>query len=353
MGIFNNVLRADQTLFKSEESLAPEFVPKLLPFREGEQKRIASCIAPLLNNRNGRNAFIVGAPGIGKTAACKHILRELEEESDEIHTIYINCWQRNTTYKILLGICEELNYAFTQNKKTDELSKIAAEIINKKAAVLVFDELDKCDDHDFLYTLLEDLYKKSIICITNYRSALLNLDERIKSRLIPEILNFKEYNAQETHHILKERTTYAFFDGVWTSPLLQRVADKTTQLKDIRTGLFLLKEAGLQAEETQAKQVTDTHIQTALTKLDQFTIKSSADLEEDEQFILSLVKESPGKKIGDLYRLYQSKGGKSSYKTFQRRISKLGEGHYVSLEKTHTGGTTTIVNKKITDYTPP
>jgi len=54
--------------------------------------------------------------------------------------------------------------------------------------------------------------------------------------------------------------------------------------------------------------------------------------------------------MGDLFKLYQKKGGKLSYKTFQRKIAKLDEGKFIQLTRTHAGGTTTIVEKKLTDF---
>ncbi|MDO8661178.1 MAG: hypothetical protein Q7K43_04770, partial [Candidatus Woesearchaeota archaeon] len=74
MGLFDNVLAAGESIFKNEEALEPDFVPKLLPYRDQQQHALASCIKPLLQDRNGRNAFVFGAPGIGKTAAVKWVL---------------------------------------------------------------------------------------------------------------------------------------------------------------------------------------------------------------------------------------------------------------------------------------
>ncbi len=89
----------------------------------------------------------------------------------------------------------------------------------------------------------------------------------------------------------------------------------------------------------------------AIVKLENFSIKSSAELEEDARFILSIVKEHSGKKIGELYEVYQKKGGKHTYKTFQRKIAELDKGNFVSAKKqTGTGGNTTIVEKKLTDF---
>ena len=42
MGVFDNILHADQTLFKNVEALDFDFVPKIIPYREEQQRRIAS-----------------------------------------------------------------------------------------------------------------------------------------------------------------------------------------------------------------------------------------------------------------------------------------------------------------------
>jgi cell division control protein 6 len=94
MTLFKDMLGSDESLFKNELALDYSFLPKLLPHRENQQKYLATCIKPLLMGKNGRNLFVYGAPGIGKTAALRFILNELEEETEEVIPIYINCWQK-------------------------------------------------------------------------------------------------------------------------------------------------------------------------------------------------------------------------------------------------------------------
>lgn len=351
MGIFDDVLRADQTIIKNDAALDYEFLPKELPFRENEQHYLATCIKPLFQERSGRNLFIHGAPGIGKTAATRHVLRDLEEKTDEIEPIYINCWQKNTTYKVLLEICDLLGYKFTQNKKTTELYKVITTIVNKKSAVFVFDEVDKAEDLDFLYFVLEEIHRKAIFVITNYKSWLVELDERIKSRLIPELVEFKQYNVEETKKILRKRIDDAFYPNVWNDECFEIIANKSSELKDIRSGLFLLKESALLAEDRSSKKIELEDVKGAVKKLEDFTIKNSAELEKESQIIYELVKENSGKKIGELFEIYQNKGGGSSYKTFQRKIAKLEEGKFIQTTKqTGAGGNTTIVEKKLSDF---
>ena len=133
------------------------------------------------------------------------------------------------------------------------------------------------------------------------------------------------------------------------------IVKKTSQLKDIRSGLFLMREAALQAEEASKKKVEKTEVEKAIKKLDDFTVKNSTELAIDEQIILSVVKDQAGGRIGDLYKHYQKKGGAGSYKTFQRKIKKLEDGKFIDVTKTQGGseGNTSIVspkNKQLTDF---
>jgi Cdc6-like AAA superfamily ATPase len=144
---------------------------------------------------------------------------------------------------------------------------------------------------------------------------------------------------------------YAFPEGVWEPAAFDRIAKKTSELKDIRTGLFLMRESALIAESQSKKKVMLQDVEKAISKLDNFSIKKSTDLDDDSKFILELVKDNSGKKIGELFKVYESKGGKHSYKTFQRKIEELDENDFISTKKqTGTGGNTTIVEKKLTDF---
>jgi len=347
MGLFDDVLQSGQSLIRNEQALDYEFLPKLLPFRENEQRYVADCIKPLFQGRSGRNVLIHGMPGIGKTAAIRSVLRDLEEQTDEIHVVYLNCWQHNTTYKVLLELCNQLGYKFTQNKNTTELMKVVASICNKKAAVFAFDEVDKVEDFDFLYSVLEEIFKKTIVLLTNYKSWLLELDERIRSRLTPEMLEFRQYTPQETREILRQRSEIAFVPGVWQPDAFDLLCTRAAQVKDVRAGLFLLKNAAIEAESKSARQITIIHAQTSMTRMEEFFTKNKEDLEDDTKRVLDLVNTHPNKKIGELFNLYQKGGGNGSYKTFQRKIARLEQNRFISVEKSGggTGGNTTIIRR--------
>ncbi|MBS3164305.1 AAA family ATPase [Candidatus Woesearchaeota archaeon] len=348
MGVFDGMLGANESLFRNAVALDFDFVPKLVPYREGEQFHIAGCIKPLFSQRSGRNLLIHGPPGVGKSVASRHVLRELQEKADDIFPLYVNCWQKNTSFKVALELCEQLGYRLTHNKNTDDLLAVVMEKLNKGGAVLVLDEVDKLQDQDFLYVLLERLYRKVIVLISNYQEWGASLDERLRSRLALDVLQFRPYSAEETRGILRQRAELAFQPDVFPREALERVVAETVQRGDLRVGLHLLKEAGAAAEEKAARSVSLEHVETALQRLAQFAPRKSAELDEDEQAVLELVKGAPGSKIGDLYKRYQESGGEMAYKSFQRKVKKLEDGGYIDVQRTQGGaeGNTSILTHR-------
>ena len=336
MNLFDSTLKGDESVFLDETALDFEYLPHIIKYRENQQKYIAECIKPLFQQRNGKNLLVTGSPGIGKTAATKFVLRELEEKGldEEIFPIYINCWKKDTAYKIVLEICDKLKYKFTQGKHTSELIKDITKLLNKKPVVLVLDEVDKLQDMQILYLILEDLNKKTLILITNELEFLSNIDNRIRSRLIPEFLEFKPYNFEETYGILKQRVDYGFAKNIFNENALRLISEKTHEKADIRSGIYLLKETGLIAENESSKLILESHALRAIEKLKDIKIESS---EKRKNTFLNLIKENSGKTCFELFTLYRQMGGKKSYKTFTRRINILVDKGFATKKEIQVG----------------
>lgn len=291
--------------------------------------------------------FICGAPGIGKTVAVRHVFKELEEKTSDVIPIYVNCWKKDTSYKILVSICEQIGYKWTHNKRTDELLDVVSKILNKKTTAICLDEVDKVKEIDILYSLSEDLLKKSIIVIANDKGWISNLDQRIRSRFMPEHLEFPEYSAVETRDIIRERIKFAFFDGIWDAEAMNSIIDRAAEMKDVRAGLFLLKEAGNSAESKASRQILCEHSDIAISKLEGFKIKNSSDFGEDERVILELVKNHSGKTVKELYDV----GGlELSYRHFHRKIDELKKNSMIFFGDKREGSTIVNYGKKLTDY---
>jgi len=322
-------LAGNETIFMNEIALDYSFIPPILIHRENQQAYIGNSIKMLEQKRNGKNLFIYGNPGVGKTLATRYILKQVEENSNEILPIYINCWKHNTSYKITLELCNLINYKFIGDKPTDELMKIIKPILNKKSLVICFDEIDKLENHDILYFILEDIYKKTLILITNERSWLDELDKRLRSRLYAELLEFKPYNYKETFDILKKRAEYAFYPNVINKNLIEIIAKKTFELQDIRAGIYLLKESGNLAESRSSKVINNDDVENAIKKLQDFKIRNSKEISNEKNELLELVKNNSGRAASDLFKIYNRD---ISYKTFRRRLEDLASSRLITLE---------------------
>jgi len=358
MGVFDKILKDNESLFVNEVVLDYDYLPKNLPYRENEQHKVASCMKPLFQQRNGGNAIVYGVPGIGKTASVKKILEELEEQTDEIIPVYVNCWENNSTFKIILEMCAKLDFKRTQNRNTYELMKEIIAILNKNktCSVLVFDEIDKAEDFNFLYTLLEQVYRKSIILITNYKEDLVKMDERVKSRLVPETIEFKAYNLEETKGILKQRMELAFAQNVFSSSAFNKIVQKTFDVRDLRKGLYLLKESANLSETKSKRDVDEEEVVDAINKMESFSSKNMEFVEEVEKDILELVKNNNSSKIGDLHKMYEKAFSEMNYKTFKRKLDKLEKQKFIQCSITGggDGGNTSVVtyvkDKKLSEY---
>ncbi|MEK6941150.1 MAG: AAA family ATPase [Nanoarchaeota archaeon] len=329
MGLFEGMLKDDESVFLNPEHLDFDYQPKQIKHREEHQQVIATCIKPLLNRRNGSNLLVYGQPGVGKTVSIKHVIQELKQTTDKVRLIYINCWKKETAYRVCLGICEQIGYSWTQDKNTEELIKKISEILNKDSAVIVFDEFDKLEDHNVVYNLIESIYRKTFILISNDREVIQDIDSRVRSRLPLKELEFAKYTAGQTRDILEQRKNYAFVKGVFSEGAFNTIVDTTIKTGDIRFGLHLLREAGNCAECRASRIIEEKDAREALRSINSFIINKETQLKDSEKEILKLIKDHPGNSTRDLFEFYT---GDKSYRTFQRILYDLVEARIISSE---------------------
>ena len=356
-----DLLEGEQTIFSFADALDPDHIPKLLPHRENQQLEIRNAIRPLLHGRTGDTLLIRGGPGFGKTVVVKRMLMSLDEEdtSDKkISHVYINCWRHNTTYKIIVELAHELGYKFTHNKNTSQIIDEVKRIVEQKdGVVLAFDEIDKIEDYDFLYFILEEIKRKTLLLITNDSDWGTKLDDRIKSRLTPIVLEFKSYVPDEIKDILKDRIKLAFYQNVWTDEAFNEIVDKAINYSDIRAGITLLKVTGEIAEKTGSRKVKLEHAKEAINNTSAFKIKVTSDLAEEEQHVLDICKTNSGQTTGELYKIYIQLGGQKSNKTFTRYLQDLEIKKLIKLDMTGEGfaGKSSVITyigdeKRLTEF---
>ncbi len=191
------------------------------------------------------------------------------EETENIMPIYINCWKRDTSPKIINEIARLSDIKTLEKISSDELfDRIILRLNRYDGVVFAFDEIDRVKDFDFLYRILEDVSHKTIFLVTNLSEWVAKMDRRLISRLLLDRLEFKPYNYEETRGILYERRKYAFVPDCWDYDAFEIVIRKTFTSKDIRVGLFLMKNAGENAESRGSEKIEVKDVEKALKKLE-------------------------------------------------------------------------------------
>ena len=280
------------SVFKREEVLYPEYLPLNLPHREGQIKLISENLSLLLKNSKPMNIFIYGPPGVGKTAVAKFVLREFEKYSG-IKNIYINCWQYNTTFAVLSEIGITIG-AFVSRRgwaKDEIFSRIVQKMENDRInLIIVLDEVDQLikNDSSVLYDLLriENYTKQKIglIFISNDKYAIRDVEERIKSSLNLEEIEFRPYSFLEMKDIVEERMKEAFVS--YEEGISALVAAKAAEKGDVRVALEILLKAGRIAKDKLRVEDVKKVIKEEINPKSNEIIKV---LSEDEKRILELI----------------------------------------------------------------
>jgi len=323
--IFEAASRA--RLLRNREVLLPDYVPLELPHRSEEIRRLAEVVAPALRGERPNNVFIYGLTGTGKTAVTKYVLRRLQELASQkgamVQSIYVNVRQRETPYKVLADVAEQLGLRvpFTGLSIGELFSRIVKRLSRLEGVyIVVLDEIDFLvrRGDDVLYDLTrvnEHLQRAraSVIGITNSVRLVDSLDPRVRSSLGEQTLVFSPYNAEQLKDILSQRAAMAFNDGALEEgviPLCAALAAR--EHGDARRALDLLRVAAEIAEREGAPKVTEGHVMRARAEIERDKVSDVIrTLPLHSKLVLASVLSATGwgrveATTGDIYSTYRS-----------------------------------------------
>lgn len=333
-------------LFRNESVLSPDFLPAILPFREGQVRQIASNLEPVAEGRRGQSAFVFGPPGIGKTATVRFVFRQFEDEYPGVKTIYVNCWDCNTSMSVMAKVTNELGtFVPRRGLGKDEVGGKFAEAVGKaKGGVVVcLDEVDQLIDKEpgALYNLIriQAAVPPTLIMISNDSHVLSRLETRVTSSLSAEEIEFKPYKIGEMRSILAERAKLALssFDGAAVMLAANHAVQKGG---DVRVGLQCLQKAARAAEKEGVSKLLAKHVRSVMAGVGGARSQIlEGKLADHERAIVDIVKEASPLSFGDLYEMYTKSVEKpSSERMFQDYVKHLAKSNLVRLSDKKVGG---------------
>ncbi len=260
-------LLVESNIFANREVLSPHHLPKKLIGRQKEINNIEKAVAPALKGERGRNLFVYGKTGVGKTSCVKYVIEEVRGiHNTKARISYINCRIYNSRYRVLNKIVSDHlpTYAKRGYGAVDLYEKVTSWIEeDNKILAIVLDEIDMVKDlDDLIYTLTRinsDIRAGGVtmVGISNKVSFKESLDPRSLSSLYETEIVFSSYDANELFDILRDRVQTGFKKGVVDEGTIGFIAATSAKEGgDARFALKVLSKAGELSEETNAAKVT-------------------------------------------------------------------------------------------------
>ncbi len=334
----DNILMHDETIFRDISVFNPDYVPDKFLHRESQMDALTLCLRPALRGGKPINAVVVGSCATGKTTAIKKIFEKVEEYSDKILCVYINCQLHTTRYNIFSQIYQKIfghlppetgipvsriyEKIMKHLKSKDQALMVALDDVNylfhnKNANKIFYDILRAYEEFEGVRTGLF-----AVISDIEFRFI---LDKNVKSVFIPQEIIFNPYSYSEMRDILKERVKAGFYPDVISDEILDEVTENTNSVGDLRVGIDLLSLLGNIAETEASKTINERHLQTAIQNSSSISLKNTIqNLSENEKILLELVTNSDNENLiaGDLYKKLNDLKP-LSYASFDRLLNKL------------------------------
>jgi cell division control protein 6 len=312
-----------ESLIQNPDVFEESYVPAKLPHRARHIKKLFFCYSPALERKRPIHVWIHGKPGSGKTTTVKYFLT-LVRKKHSIEGSYINCWECRSLYSILDKLILKLR--ILRAEKPDGRFKMERlkRHLGEKLFIVILDEIDQPSPKErnaILYNLC-GLNNLGLICISYSRQSYYELDNRVRSRLSPHMIEFEPYSEDELISILNERAVDALSPSSWNLKDLSSIASLSKG--DIRVAIQTLKNAAYWAQEECSNTLVYSHIKDGVRKAQNIKKKYLLNrLTRDHRILYGLIKEQGEILSGYLWELYLQRCSEKDLKPIAPRTYTL------------------------------
>ena len=296
----------DAVIIREEKYLTEDFVPEEMLHRDGQKQEVANSLKPAIAGRTPGNLFLYGPTGTGKTSMIKWIFQELEKNTQKAKCVYVNVWRKDTTHAILTEILRQLNIFTTLKQSRNEMLDLLNKNIknNGYKLVICLDEIDQLRDEELLYTFSRDGH--SLVLISNDKYALMDLDDRIKSSLTLNSIEFPKYSPKDIENIIAQRSEYGLIQNAIVDEHLRIIAHQSRG--DARVAIDLLRKSVLNAESDNCSKIDIKHVKKAIDEKE-FLRKSKVlpRLNPHQKLLYEIIEQEKQIESGKLYELYSNR----------------------------------------------
>jgi cell division control protein 6 len=349
-------------IIRDEDSFSESFVPERLPHREKELELLESAMV----SKSGRiagNAYIMGKPGLGKTALSLRFAINISKEIS-IKYLHVNCRKYRTSSLVLHKIMKGLSSGLPERGLSLQEALMAfEELIKDKNILIILDEIGYLrDGGDLLYSLFRisegsGARPPAIILISREWTPDYLLDRSISSFITIRIA-LEPYTKEEIMDILRYRAEIGLFSGSYDDDILSMIAEIAARSSDARLALSMLYQSAMFAEANKSDRITPEHVRMAISMDQPLTDRRALmSLELHEKVLLlaisNLLEKSsdawiPMGKVEEEYRMLCEMYGIPPFKhtALWRRIKSLDKAGFITTRRSGKGvkGQTTLIS---------
>lgn len=234
--------------------------------REAELRAIASCLSGVFEGGVGRNVFVYGKSGTGKTFCVRYVLDRVrafvEAKGLSVLVVYVNAGKTRSPYFTLLEIVRAVGvdapssgWQFSRLK--EEFERVRAD----KPIIIAIDEFESLifKQREPLVYYLNRQPKVTLVLISNKFEDIAGLPERARSTLQALPVKFDGYSVEVAEKILMERIEKAFQPDAVEEKHIDWLAEVASKVGDIRVCFNILFTAGLLAECEEKTKLEREH----------------------------------------------------------------------------------------------
>ena len=275
------------SIFRSRESLTPEYVPDKLPHREEEIKQLVSAFKHLVTSPGSisQRVLVVGSTGTGKTALTRVFGRDFtriaRSRGINLRYVHVNCHRNRTLYNVVAEIAKQLEMPLPQRGlSVKEMYDAILGYLDESDtyAIITFDEFHyfaSIAGSDAVYFIVRtyDAFDTSIkrlnfVFVSLSTSMLSLLDPTTESYLLRHMVKLEPYTSSQLYTILRYRAEQAFYEDVVGDEILRFIAEYEGRDRggggNARNALEILRQAGEMAEAEGTGRIMLEHVRRAI-----------------------------------------------------------------------------------------
>jgi len=286
------------------EALSESYIPHILYGRDNQLRELTSVLTGIIQSRQSLHAWLYGPPGSGKTCVARYVFSQINQRY-ALRNVYVNCWHYPTLYSVLDKVAQELKLLGPEIQSTSVKLEKFRKAVGTKPFALVLDEIDKVTPKErnaILYNL-SSIEGLSLICIAGNRNSFHTLEDRVKSRINPKLIEFKVYTYKEITAICRYRAELAIDPDSWSEKTLRDISRLAAS--DARCALRILRIASRKAERDGTGLISFQNVMKAWNVAKELKDVYALDSLSDHHKLLFQIVQKKGKVLsGELWRLY-------------------------------------------------